>query len=65
MCERPGCSNRTDGDLRYCSDACYDADNDSVPVTVNARNKAGGFGRDTHWMAPDPVPVPYVVCLVK
>ena len=54
-CERPGCKNSTVEDLRYCSDACFDQDNDPTPIIVLARNKAGGFGTDIHWMIPDAV----------
>lgn len=36
-CERPKCRNTTTGDLRYCSDRCYDLDNDELtPVTVGS-----------------------------
>jgi hypothetical protein len=31
---------------------------DMPPVTVLARNKAGGFGRDIHWMVRQPVHLP-------
>jgi len=55
MCDRPGCGEETSGDLLYCSDRCYDLDNDPNPITVLARNKAGGFGRDLQWSVSDPV----------
>lgn len=46
-----------DGDL-YCSDACYDLDNDDIPITPLARNKAGGFGRGLSWGEPQKIYLP-------
>lgn len=41
ICERPQCSKPTSSDLLYCSDRCYDLDNDPTPITVCAsRNQA-------------------------
>lgn len=57
ICERIKCREETLGDLLYCSDHCYELDNDPIPITVLARNKAGGFGRDLQWSVPDPVHV--------
>lgn len=58
ICERPKCRQEAAGDLLYCSDRCYDLDNDPNPITVLARNKAGGFGRNPQWQVPDPVHLP-------
>lgn len=61
VCERPECK-RTEGLIGgYCSDTCLQADtasDDLPPVTVLARNKAGGFGRGLHWMQRQPVYLP-------
>lgn len=58
ICERPKCNTPVRADMLYCSDECYDADNDPTPVTVLARNKAGGFGHDLHWTERTPVNLP-------
>ncbi|MFI7678526.1 hypothetical protein [Actinophytocola sp. NPDC049390] len=59
-CDRPKCNKQTTGDALYCSDRCFDLDNDPTPITVLARNKAGGFGRDLQWQVPDAVILPAV-----
>lgn len=65
ICDRPKCKRETTDDWLYCSEQCYGLDNDPTPVTVVSPNKAGGFGHGLHWSTPDPVHVPYVVCLIK
>lgn len=61
-CDRPGCKKPTTGDLLYCSERCYQLDNDPNPVTVTRRNNAGGFGGafggGLHWREPQPVILP-------
>jgi hypothetical protein len=57
-CDRPKCTKETVGDLLYCSQRCYDLDNDPTPITVLARNKAGGFGHDLSWQQAYPVILP-------
>lgn len=59
-CERPGCTKPTVEDRRYCSSICLNADQDfdSPPVTVLARNKAGGVGRGLAWGVRQPVHMP-------
>ncbi len=43
-CERSLCRNIPPADLRYCSTACFDADNDPIAIQPIARNKVDGFG---------------------
>lgn len=57
-CDRPGCLKAAPPGELYCSDTCYDADNDPNPVTVVAPNKTGGFGNDLHWQDRTPVHLP-------
>jgi hypothetical protein len=60
-CMRRECDRVTDHLSGYCSDLCLQAEmapEDLPPVTVLARNKAGGFGRDIHWMVRQPVHLP-------
>ncbi len=57
ICTRLKCQNAAaDGDL-YCSDACFDLDNDPNPIQPIARNKVDGFGHDVNRMARQPVRV--------
>ncbi|MDG4784389.1 hypothetical protein O7626_00315 [Micromonospora sp. WMMD1102] len=60
-CARPECTRTDELVGGYCSDTCLRADmapDDLPPVTVLGPNKSGGFGRDIHWMIPQPVHVP-------
>lgn len=60
-CQRPSCERTDELVGGYCSDVCLQADmapDDLPPVTVLAPNKAGGFGRDIHWMQRTPVHLP-------
>lgn len=57
-CDRPECRNATESDLLYCSDDCYELDNDPNPITVLAKNKIGGFGNDLYRSYPEPVRIP-------
>lgn len=60
VCERKGCVAKTEEDLRYCSDWCYNLDNDDfTPVTVLSPNKANGFGYGLEWSERQPVIVPF------
>lgn len=54
-CDRPQCQKAPEEGWLYCSQECYDLDNDPIPITVVARNKAGGFGHELHWQTPDEV----------
>lgn len=59
ICDRPRCTKPTTGDLLYCSDRCYELDNDPTPITALARSKTagdGGSGKFVHW-GSDLVPV--------
>jgi len=60
-CQRRSCTT-TDGLIGgYCSDTCLQADapdEDDVPVTVLAPNKAGGVGRGLSWQTRQPVHLP-------
>lgn len=58
VCERPKCGKPTTGDLRYCSDRCFDLDNDPNPVQPISRNKAGGFGFGLSRSVREPVVLP-------
>ena len=58
-CTRPKCRPTTSHISGYCSDVCLLLDQDfhAPPVTVLARNKAGGVGTSPHWGDKQPVPV--------
>ncbi|GAA3590977.1 hypothetical protein GCM10022295_85790 [Streptomyces osmaniensis] len=58
-CARKKCTTGTDRISGYCSDVCLqlDQDFDAPPVTVLARNKAGGVGTGLEWQVPQPVHV--------
>lgn len=60
QCDRKGCNRRTPqtGTDLYCSDRCYDLDNDPNPIQPLARNKAGGFGNELSRAVPQPVHLP-------
>ncbi len=61
-CDRRACGNATSGDLLYCSERCYNLDNDPNPITVTRRNNArgfgGAFGGGIHWQERKPVILP-------
>lgn len=42
-CERPECRQESVGDLLYCSDRCYDLDNDPTPITVRSKGATNTF----------------------
>jgi len=54
-CDRPGCGKVAPTGELYCSEACFDRDNDPIPVQPLARNKVGGFGAGLSRMEPEPV----------
>ena len=58
QCDRPGCKRETTGDLLYCSERCFNLDNDPTPITVLAANKAGGFGLGLERQERQPVILP-------
>jgi hypothetical protein len=57
-CSRPKCQEKT-ADL-YCSERCYELDNDPNPIQPIARNKADGFGLELSRMQPQPVILPHI-----
>ena len=52
ICDLPGCGNAPLGDLLYCSDACFSAENDPEPLVLP--NRWGGQGS----LVPQPVFLP-------
>lgn len=60
QCIRKACTEATDHLSGYCSDVCLQLDQDPAtpPVTVLARNKAGGVGTGLAWQERIPVHLP-------
>lgn len=55
QCDRRGCRGQVIDDLLYCSQRCFDLDNDPNPIIVLAANKVGGFGNSLDWCERRPV----------
>lgn len=55
QCDRRGCREQVIDDLLYCSQRCFDLDNDPVPITVLSPNKHGGYGTGLEWQERRPV----------
>lgn len=50
VCDRPRCTRPAPATDLYCSQACYELDNDDVPVTVSFRG--GSTFAGLHWQLP-------------
>lgn len=54
-CDLRSCRNTTTSDDLYCSDTCFELDNDPNPIQPISRNKSGGFGHEPSRMVREPV----------
>lgn len=50
VCDRPRCTRPAPATDLYCSQACYELDNDDIPVTVSFRK--GSTFAGLHWQLP-------------
>jgi hypothetical protein len=57
-CDRPKCQNAATDSNLYCSEVCFELDNDPNPIQPIARYKSGGFGYEISRMVREPVRLP-------